>query len=179
MSDNLPVSDLLVTQDGLRDYEQLKRMTNFVRAGGLFDDATLGSYAIRHDLSKVAPRIEIARFEDNIMAVHNGHHRIMSIYFGRRDKKLHPTEFFIKDWRYRDYKDIVLPYWVTPFDVMDELRVHELHEWKDEVHKYYELHGEPATEKFILQNKQRYAYKRGTIYTVGDLSSRIRDKVQL
>lgn len=35
MSDNLPVSDLLVTQDGLRDYEQLKRMTNFVRTGGV------------------------------------------------------------------------------------------------------------------------------------------------
>lgn len=177
--DNLPISDLLVTQDGLRDYEQFKRMINFVRTGGLFDEATLGSYAIRHNLSKVAPRIEIARFEDNIMAIHNGHHRVMSIFFGRRNKSLHPSEFFIRDWIYKDYKDIVLPYWVTPFDVMDELRVHELHDWKDEVRRYCELHGEAATEKFILQNKARYAYKRGRIYTVGDLSEVVKTKVYL
>lgn len=177
--DTLPISDLLVTQDGLRDYEQFKRMVNFVRTGGLFNDETLGSYAIRHNLSKVAPRIEIARFEDNIMAVHNGHHRIMSIYFGRRSKELHPSEFFIREWRYRDYKDIVLPYWVTPFDVMDELRVHELHDWKDEVRRYRDVHGDSATEKFILQNKSRYAYKRGRIYTVGDLSEVIKTRVYM
>ena len=174
MSDNLPISDLLVTQDGLRDYEQFKRMVSFVRTGGLFNDETLGSYAIRHNLSKAAPRIEIARFEDNIMAVHNGHHRIMSIYFGRRDKTLRPSEFFIKEWRHKDYQDIVLPYWVTPFNVMDELRIHELHDWKEEVRKYREFHGDEAVIKYILQNKSRYAYRRGSIYTVGDLSERMK-----
>lgn len=175
--DNLLVSDLLVTQDGLRDYEQLKRMIAYVRTGGLFDEETLGSYAIRHNLSKIAPRIEIARFKDNIMAIHNGHHRVMSIYFGRRDKSLRPSEFFIKNWDYSDYKDIVLPYWVTPFDVMDELRVHELQDWKEEVRKYHKEHGDKATEHFILTHKHRYAYRRGSIYTVGDLSNRIRDKI--
>lgn len=174
--DNLPISDILVTQDDLRNYAQMRKMIAFAKTG-YFDEVTLGSYAIRHNLPKAAPRIEIARFEDGVMAIHNGHHRAISIFMGRKLKELHPTEFFIKEWKYKDYTDIVLPYWVTPFHPMNEIRLYELGDWKEEVRKFYILHGDKATEQFILENKHRYAISRGNLYTVGDLASKVRDKL--
>lgn len=175
--DSIKISDILVTQTSLRDFDQLKRMINFVRTGGQFDEETLGSYAIRHSISRAAPKIEIAKFEDNVMAIHNGHHRAMSIFFGRREKVLYTSEFFIREWKYKDYADIVLPNWVTPFDVISELRLSELHYWKDKVRKFYIQHGEAATLQFIRENKNQYATVRGSLYTVGDMSTRIRDKI--
>lgn len=174
--DNLPISDILVTQDGLRNYAQMRKMMAFAKTG-YFDEVTLGSYAIRHGLTKAAPRIEIARFEDGIMAIHNGHHRAISIFMGRKLKELHPTEFFIKEWKYKDYTDIVLPYWVTPFHPMTEIRLFELGDWKDEVRKFYTQRGEKDTVEFILANKHRYAKSRGNLYTVGDLANKVRDKL--
>lgn len=152
-------------------------MINFAKVGGLFDEETLGSYAIRHNLSRVAPRIEIARFEDGIMAIHNGHHRAISIFMGRKHKELHPSEFFIKQWKYSDYTDIVLPYWVTPFDVINEVRIYELGDWKERVRKYYTKYGDSATQHFIQSNRNVYVKSRGNLYTVGDLAGRVRDKV--
>ena len=175
--ETLKVADILVTQTSLRDFDQLKQMINFVRTGGLFDEGSLGSYAIRNSINRAAPRIEVARFEDGIMAIHNGHHRAMAIFLGRKDKSLHSSEFFIREWKYKDYTDIVLPHWVTPFDVINELRLSELHYWKDKVRKFYVQHGEAATQQFIRENKNQYSITRGSLYTVGDMSTRIKDKI--
>src|SRR5688572_26276502 len=170
---HLDISDILITQSDLRDKVQLKDMIKFVKQGGVFDEATLGSYAVRHSLNRIAPLMEIARFEDGIMAVHNGHHRALAIYLGRNKKVLYPKEFFIREWKYTDYTDIVLPYWVTPFDVLKEFRVPELSEWKKKVREFYVLHGEEHTKRFILENRNEYVLNR-TFYTVGDMSSRIK-----
>jgi len=168
----LDVSDILVTQSGLRDRKQLPQMIRYLQTGGLFDDETLGSYAIRHGLDRVSPLIEIARFPDGILAIHNGHHRVVSAFLARQNRKVYSDEFFIRDWKYSDYTDIVLPYWVTPFDVMQELRIPDLSTWKRNVREQYVLHGEEATKVFIRENKGSYAVDR-FFHTVGDMVSRL------
>ncbi len=169
--EGIEVSDILVTQASLRDKGQIVAMSRFLKTGGVFDEENLGSFAIRNGL-KVSPLIEIARFEDGIMAIHNGHHRAIAAFLARGNKKIYSNEFFIRDWSYADYRDIVLPHWVTPFDVLREFRVGDLSPWKKEVREYYVLNGEERTRQFILDNKSKYATNR-YFYTVGDMVSRL------
>lgn len=168
----IDVSEILVTQSGLRDKSQLPNMIKFLKSGGLFDEDTLGSYAIRHGLARVSPLIEIARFEDGILAIHNGHHRVVSAFLARQNRKIYTDEFFIRDWHHSDYKDIVLPNWVTPFNVLEEVRVEDLAEWKKKVREFYINHGEESTKDFIIKNHNEYCMDR-TFYTVGDMVSRL------
>lgn len=172
MSRTLDISDLLVTQNGLRDSKQIKQMTDFVKSDGMFDEDTLGSYAIRNGL-RIAPLIEIARFEDGTLAIHNGHHRACSIYLGRKHHRLYVDEYFVKEWKYSDYTDIVLPYWITPFDVKTEVRVADLANWKKQVREFYKTDGEARTIEFINQNKSQFCEARTVIYTVGDLVTQL------
>ena len=168
----LDISDILVTQNGLRNLEQLPEMIRFVgRQSGVFDEEALGSYAIRKNLERVSPKIEIARFDDGVMAVHNGHHRAVAVFLGRNNRKLYDDEFFIREWRYTDYTDIVLPYWVTPFDILKEFRIAELADWKKLVREYYKDNGAEKTEQFIMENKHQYSLSR-SFYTVGDMVSK-------
>lgn len=171
MREGIEISDILVTQASLRDRGQVANMTRFLKTGGVFDEETLGSYAIRYGL-RVCPLIEIARFEDGTMAVHNGHHRVISSFLARGNKKIYSNEFFIREWRYADYSETVLPHWVTPFDVLKEFRIGDLSPWKKEIHEFYVLHGEVKTVEYIVENKAKYATDR-YFYTVGDMVSRL------
>jgi len=172
MKNGIDVSDLLVTQVGLREKSQIPQMTRYLRQGGIFDEQSLGSYAIRHGFNRVSPLIEIARFEDGVMAVHNGHHRAISAFLSRQNRKIYSDEFFIRDWLYKDYEDIILPNWVTPFKVTEEVRLADLAPWKQQVKDHYKEHGDARTVQFILDNKDQYAIKR-PFYTVGDMVSKL------
>lgn len=172
MRQGLDVSDILVTQAGIRERGQIPQMTRFLMTGGVFDEETLGSYAIRHGLDRISPLIEIARFEDGVLAVHNGHHRVISTFLARGNRRIYSDEFFIRDWTYKDYRDIVLPYWVTPFDISSEVRLADLSPWKDEVRKYFVLNGVQKTEQYITDNKNKYVVQR-SFHTVGDMVSRL------
>lgn len=156
----LNVHDLLITQAGLRHNEQLTEMIRFVNDGGAFDESALGSYAIRAGLTKVSPLIEIAQFEDSRYALHNGHHRVTAIFLGRQHPFLFKNEYFIRKWKYQDYVDIVLPTWVTPFDVRTEIRIPELAPWKMKVRQFYIDNGEQATIEYIKQHKNEYIVER-------------------
>jgi hypothetical protein len=168
----IEVSDILVTQSNIRNRYQIPNMIRFVRAGGIFDEDSLGSYAICNALDKVSPLVEIARFEDGVMAIHNGHHRAISIFLGRNNRKIYNDEFFIRDWKYTDYMDVVLPHWITPFDIREEIRLPDLAEWKDEVKEFYKLYGEKRTIEYILNNKEKYVSPR-YFYTLGDMISKL------
>jgi hypothetical protein len=172
LKNDIEVSDLLVTQVGLRDKGQIPNMTRFLRTGGTFNEETLGSYAILHGSDRVSPLIEIARFEDGVMAVHNGHHRVISAFLARHNKRIYSDEFFIREWKYQDYDDIVLPYWVTPFKVTEEVRFADLAPWKLIIKQFYREHGESRTIEFIRDNKHQYSVKR-FFFTVGDMVSRL------
>jgi hypothetical protein len=52
------ILDLMPTQDGFRNIGQLKRMVEFVRAGGVYDRKSLEAFGDYHSL------IGITRFED-------------------------------------------------------------------------------------------------------------------
>ncbi len=162
----LNVNDLLVTQSGLRHLEQLNPMIKFVKDGGTFDESTLGSYAIRYGLQAVAPLIEVAIFEDGKYALHNGHHRVSAIFLGRHHPFLFKNEYFIRKWKYSDYTDIVLPTWVTPFDVRTEIRVPELAQWKNDVRRLYIEAGEQRTIDWIQANKSEIILQRGDMFHI-------------
>lgn len=171
MRSGIDISDILVTQASLREKGQIVSMIQHLKTGGEFNEESLGSYAIRKGI-RIAPLIEIARFEDGVLAIHNGHHRAIAAFLGRGNKRIYSDEFFIRDWSYSDYRDIVLPHWVTPFDVMTEFRLGELAPWKQDIRKYYVLNGEAKTKDYILANKEKYATSR-YFYTVGDMVSRL------
>lgn len=172
MKNVLDISDILVTQSNLRNKSQLSEMIDFAGAGGSFNELTLASYAIRKSSDRVSPIIEIAKFEDGTLAIHNGHHRAVSIYLGRDSRKLHSDEFFVREWKFSDYSDIVLPNWITPFDVLKEFRHYDLSSWKNKVREFYKMHGEKNTIDFIKQNKIEYCYDR-YFFTVGDMVSKL------
>ena len=98
MRDGLEVSDILVTQANLRDRGQIAQMASYLKTGGTFDEEALGSYAIRAGL-RVAPLIEIARFEDKTLAIHNGHHRAVAAFLARGNKRIYKDEFYLRGSR--------------------------------------------------------------------------------
>lgn len=179
----MDLNKLFVTQHSLRNLEQLPAMIEFVRDNKVFDAESLGAYAIIHGL-RPAPLIEIAQFEDGAYYLHNGHHRAVACYLGRESQRIMPSEYFIRQWKYSDYTDIVLPHWVTPFDPRIETRNAELKEWKDAVRvntelfgNNPELFGENYIIDMILRNKQLYSQPR-RMNTVGDLAYEIRKTLQ-
>jgi hypothetical protein len=159
----LNVNDLLITQAGLRHKQQLTDMIRFVADGGAFDENTLGSYAIREGLVRVSPLIEVAEFEDGRYALHNGHHRLSAIFLGRNHPFLFKSEYFVRKWKYKDYTDIVVPTWVTPFDVRTQLRIPQLAAWKEKIREVYIEKGEIATIDYIEENKSEYIVERGEL----------------
>lgn len=179
----MDLNKLFVTQHSLRNLEQLPAMIEFARENKLFDVENLGAFAIIHGL-RPAPLIEIAQFEDGSYYLHNGHHRAVACYLGRESQRIMPTEFFIRQWKYSDYTDIVLPHWVTPFDPRTETRNADLKEWKDAVRINSELFAgltEPFGKEYIidmiLRNKFLYSQPR-KMYTVGDLAYEIRKAIR-
>lgn len=163
----LSLDKVIVTQAGLRHEEQLAEMVGFIEEGGKFNASALGSYAIRHGL-KISPLIEIAKFEDGCYALHNGHHRAAAIFIGREYPCFYKDEYFIREWKYEDYLEVVLPNWVTPFDVRTELRLAELKYWKQQVRELYINQGEASTIDFIKENRLEYTTLRNDLYLIED-----------
>ena len=97
----LLLKDLIVTQQQLRNPDQLPKMVELVRKGNFFSKNML--------LDKSDRLIEIAQIirnpSDCVFYIHNGHHRCVAAYLGGRDS-LREDEYYVKQWNYDDYKSI-------------------------------------------------------------------------
>jgi hypothetical protein len=171
----LKLETLQVTQD-LRDYKQIDSMIAHVQSGGLFTKDVLEGFAKEQGL-KTSPLIQISEFEDGQRFIHDGHHRIVSIWLGEREH-INDDEYEIKNWKYQDYLDVAFLKsdgdwlgWVTPYDPRTEVRMADLADFKKCVHDiFYDAGGEAAARNFIANNKMLYVKPR-IIKTVPSLAA--------
>lgn len=158
----LSIDNLLVMQNGMRNLNQIPGMIDFVKSGGIWNSEALESYAKKHGL-RVAPLMEIARFPDGKLMIHDGHHRGISVVLGGR-KFIYPEEFVIVDWAYEDYVEINFDKrWVTPFDPRNFLRTPDIHVFKNKALDIAKTSREQA-EKFIRENQNIYVVDRKINY---------------
>jgi hypothetical protein len=112
----MKIDDLIVTHNQLRDSSGIPSMVEYIRGGGIWNRQRLEEYSKKHHPGRCSPLIQISRFEDGLLYLHDGHHRVVSIKIAGRPILLE-EEYQIKDWRYEQYLEINFAAgWVTPFD---------------------------------------------------------------
>lgn len=159
----IDIDDLTVTQSGFRHPSQIQNMVELISVGGKFDLPTLEKYSSGKDIRL----INISRFEDGRLFIHDGHHRVAAVYLGGR-KYLYDDEYVIKDWTYSEYLEINFEKkWVTPFDPRTEVRVPDYGDYKKYVYTQLNLYGEQAAAVAIDLQHWRYALPR-TVLTIVD-----------
>ena len=134
------IENVIITQEELRNPEQIPEMVKFVNLGGFFSDSD--------------KKISLSRFPDSKIFIHDGHHRICAIYLAGR-RHLSKTEYIITDWTYEDYLEInFVNNWITPFHPMYEIRIPDLSDFRNSVNN--------SSDKvdFINCNKHLYAKPR-------------------
>lgn len=126
----MDIRQLKLTQDGFRlKRDELLKMAEFVKGGGIFDKASLAA----HNPDRTS-LIAINRFEDGDLYVRDGMHRLAAIHLGGR-QELMPEEFFIEEYSYALYLEVNLAEnWVTPFDPRIHVRVPEFFGFKNLIH---------------------------------------------
>ena len=161
----LELEALQVTQDLIRDHEQIDPMVEHVRSGGFFTKEVLEGFAKERGL-KTAPLAQISEFEDGQQFIHDGHHRIVSIWLGGR-KYISDDEYEIKKWEYKNYSDIVFLRpdggwlgWVTPYDPRTEVRVPDTADFKKHTYNIFHDIGEAEARVFVKDNKVSYVKPR-------------------
>lgn len=163
---NLPLEKLLVMQPHLRDYSQIPRMVEYVKNGGFWTVDALADFAKKHGI-KTSPICEIASFPNDVWMVHDGHHRLVSIFLGGRNY-LREDEFFVKKWEYEKYLEINFSNkWVTPFHPLYEIRFADIKEFKKEAMDLFAKDEQKAID-FIKASKNSYAVKR-ELHTIEEL----------
>ena len=165
----MDLARLLITQEYARNWEQLPAMIDFVKLGGFFTREVLDAFANDKNL-KPSPLIQLSKFEDGEIFLHDGHHRCASIWCGGRSN-LNEAEYHVTNWKYSDYLDIVFTDeknewmgWVTPFNIKEEMRLPDFKKFKDQVFDIYWQQSPQHAKHFVLTNKHLYAKKRELHY---------------
>jgi hypothetical protein len=154
----IKLNELIVMQENLRHTSQIEKMIYFVKNGGFWTEDVLKKYAESVG-TRVCPLMEVVCFPDGKRMIHDGHHRIVSIYLGGRDY-LREDEFILKYWDYKDYLNVNIDNrWVTPFDPRTEVRVPDIGEFKKKAIDLFAADPEKARE-FIFKNKMSYIKDR-------------------
>ena len=161
----LEIAKLGITQDHLRDPNQVCGMITFASSGGHFNKESLLDY---RDLPENL--IEVSRFEDDALYLRNGHHR------AGRDC-LYDDEYHISDWKYSNYSRIKFfrdngewQGWVTPFDVKTQVRTEDFLHFKRHVKALFFDQGEDMAVEYIRSHSELYL-KEKKLHTVHELAA--------
>lgn len=151
----MKITDLKLTQDGLR-IQDLSEMVEFVKSGGLYTKDVLNQYNKTSDSNLII----INRFEDGQLYLHDGHHRVASIYFAGNRNFLFETEVEYWDYSYSRYMNPNFSNgWYTPFDPRTHVRVPDFFNFKEKVRIMSEQNPDMAKE-YILNNQDQYLVLR-------------------
>lgn len=155
----LLISILTVTHNQLRNIQSLKNMIEYVKRGGLFSKEDLEKYSLENSLNRVSPLIQITRFEDGALYIHDGHHRVVSCCLANK-LYLFDEEYEISDWTYQQYIELSCKNdWYTPFDPRIHCRTHDFNQFKKEARQKFS--EDPiSAEKWVFENTQRYRTER-------------------
>lgn len=167
---SIDLLELVVTQNGLRFPESIRRMIAFVKNGGFWTEEQLTMYAAIN-LTRIAPLISISKFTDGKFFIHDGHHRVISTYLAGRPF-LRDDEFSLTSWTYSQYADEVSHDrgWYTPFDPRTHIRLADFSTFKKEAKQKF-IDGLPEQEiiQWIYNNTNQFCAIRD-IYTVAELA---------
>lgn len=160
---NLEVADLIVTQNGLR--ADITDLYELVITGHVFNVESLTDYGIKNQGGRVSPVIQLSRFEDGLIYIHDGHHRCAAICMGGR-KFVYPSEYQLTDWTYQDYYEPAYHNnWYLPFDPRTEVRHADLNHIKAYVKGRVEdikagIWEQEQLQAFLLRNSNLYKLSR-------------------
>lgn len=169
----MDIRRLKITQDKLRKPHQIERMVEFVNEGGIYNASNIAQHLGTEPHSELP--LEIAKFPDGECYIHNGHHRAVSMFLAGRFFLEH-DEYFIKEWDYSDYDDIVFLNpdgtwrgYVTPFDVRNECRLPNFKKYKKKVKSLYWEQSPMHAVHYILTHPELYKTNK-TNFSVEDLA---------
>ena len=171
----MKISDLIIMQEDLSEVDQFNEMVSFVSAGGFFTKAALtihesseeGRGKFSDELLKVR-LISITEFEDGILFIHDGHHRIGSILKAGRDY-LREDEYTITKMRYSQYDEINPDAnFVTPFVPHKEVRLSDFSDFKNTAIEIFRQ-DDPHTAVFYIRNNRFEYCRKRSISSVEDL----------
>jgi len=177
----ISLKDLSVMHADLRDVEAIRPMSEFVKTGGFWTQQVLQQFADDTGLDRPSPLIQIPKFEDGRRFIHDGHHRVVSIYFGGRDY-LRDDEFVEYGFHYSKYletgRSTFEKGFFTPFDPRKELRLSDFGDFKRQAIEMYDTvrntgSGEQALCDWIAENAAEYRMDRGDVETIHDLIQRL------
>jgi hypothetical protein len=157
----LSLSNLWVMQENLRQTNLLE-MIKHVRQGGLWDIEYLTKYSQKNSLSRISPLIQISRFEDNLLYLHDGHHRCVATWLAGRHH-LEDSEYQIRDWTYTSYLEINHDNgWYTPFDPRIHVRAADFANFKKQARNKFLLNEDAV--KWIESNYDCFRHPRRLNY---------------
>lgn len=152
----IEINELTVTQEGFRNEDQITSMVDFVAKGGVFNSMRL----YEHSNGKDTRKINLVRFEDGRLYIHDGHHRVAAVYLGNRDI-LFDEEYEITSWTYAQYIEIKFEKrWITPFDPRSEVRVCDYEKYKNHIWWMHSEHGEEEATTAIEIRRSEYLKDR-------------------
>lgn len=180
----LRLSEVRVTQQSLRNLNQLPEMIEFVRNGGIFSSEAIRDYTemrpgpVPRDIHRIAIAILSVDGLPSGFYIRNGHHRAVSIFLGGREVLL-PEEFDIEVRTPNEFKETHFLNtdgswmgWVTPFDIQTHCRLFNFGEYKAQVRDLYENDGPEAAMEFIEANQKLYCEPR-RIERVSELANEV------
>jgi len=147
----LSLHDLRVTQDSIRSTDNILPMVDHVRNGGLFSG------------------ICVFIFPDGRKFLHDGHHRVLSIWHGGR-RHLEAEEYVVINSTYENITSVLFDkFFVTPFDPRTEMRLGEFGEFKKTAWAMHEAGDDEGCLEYVRNNRHLYCMPR-TIEWVPDLA---------
>lgn len=163
----LLIDDLLVSQEVV-DRKKVDDMKKFVAHGGIWKTEVFKEEAYtKHGKDGIwSPLIAITRFEDGTLLIQNGHHRCRATLEVRAF--LYPEEYLISERILGGYQEVNFERtFVTPFDPVTEIRLHDFRVYKQTVMNLAATDREAALE-YVRTHPHEYKKPR-TIYRVKDL----------
>ncbi len=156
----IQINDLDTSHNHLRNRKALDEMAEYIKGGGFWTEQYLREYATQHSIRQ-SPIIQLSRFDDGWMMIHDGHHRIGATHLAGRNY-LREDEYNITDWTYDSYLEICHENnWYTPFDPRTHCRKADFAAFKKLARQRF-LDGEDpkAISEWILKNPQLYVEPR-------------------
>lgn len=148
-------------------------MADFVSNNGFWTVDVLEDWAVKNNLPKPSPLINITVFEDGQKYVHDGHHRVASIFEGGRDF-LRKDEYVEHSFVYSTYlesnRNAFENQFFTPFDPRIETRLPDFKAFKETALKMHQKGiSEQELADWIRLNKSQYCCRRDNVRSISDL----------
>lgn len=163
----LNIDDLLVSQEAV-EAAKIRSMKEFVTKGGIWKAEIFkpDAYTRHGKEGLLSPLIALTRFEDGTLLIQNGHHRCRATREIR--SFLYDDEYLISDRITGGYLEVNFERtFVTPFDPITEIRLHDFHLYKRKVLELAATDPEQAL-KYIQEHPSEYKKPR-TIYRVMEM----------